>query len=85
MARNTKDSAPVSVPAWSADKSFEYTYPRKSGDIQCFANNKEEAVAVLKQHGFTDIDPSKLVQTGRTIKQFLASDTCALCNGTGKV
>ena len=56
----------------TAEKNFEnipfnprierWVYKRVEGDLELWVTSKEEAILTLRQHGFTVVDPSKVVR-----------------------
>ncbi len=50
---------------------FEWIYSRPEGDLSVFAPTLELAIAELKNHGFTKINPNKLTMHDRRLTDVL--------------
>ncbi len=66
-----------SKPGWDPRDDVEYTYKRggNDGDIIVFATSKADAQRTLEENGFRNIDVEKLLRTGKTLAEYLASGT----------
>lgn len=54
---------------WGAPEWVEWTYERDEGDIVVYAPTKQEALAMMKQHGFIQLDPDRIKRTGPTMSE----------------
>ena len=49
---------------WSIYDVVQWTYKRGAdGEIETGARTKEEAIETIQQHGFHNVDPTKVVQS----------------------
>lgn len=53
---------------------LEWEYARPEGDITVFAPTRDEAVRVMAENGFTNVDPEKVTKRDRLLADVLMKE-----------